>query len=96
MHRKINVNVPCISQSILWHVDVGRQPSREFKVPANPRERLEHSAKVFTLNPNRLDGFQRYTPIPARIRRFKLNNKNRIADGVYTKLPGYLQNRLSP
>ena len=96
MHRKINVNLPCISQSIFWHVDVGRQPSREFKVPANPRERLEHSAKVFTLNPNRLDGFQRYTLIPARIRRLKLNNKNRIADGVHTKLPGYLKNRPSP
>ena len=42
---------------------------------------------MFTLNPNRLDGFQRYTLIPARIRRLKLNNKNRIADGVHTKLP---------
>ena len=96
MHRKINVNLPLYLPKHFWHVDVRRQPSREFKAPANPRERLEHSAKVFTLNLNRLDGFQRYTLIPARSRRLKLNNKNRIADGVHTKLPGYLKNRLSP
>ena len=88
MHRKINVNLPLhLSPKAFDGMWTSVVPSRKFKVPANPRGRLEHSATVFTHNPNWLDGFQSYTPIPALTRRLKLNNKNRIADGIHTKLP---------